>query len=408
MKIVHVQSYFAPGLGYQENCLPAAQARLGHEVALITADRYHPFPNYDQTMKPRLGERIVGPGRETVDGVEIVRLKCTWEREGHWWMYLSGLADEVARQQPDVVHAHGVIKITSLQFYLANLRRGVPFVVDEHSNYFNLHPYTWKKKLFYRTFKHVFLPVLLRGMHRALPMSHEVRTLIANELGIPEARSTLSFLGADPERFRRDEAAGRAVRKELDIPDGAVVVVNAGKITRVKDNHVLLRALGRVAREEPRAFLLMIGNAPEPYRGELESLIDSEGLRDRVRWIDFAKNEDLPGYYSAADIGVWPGDWSATVIEAASCGVALVLPDKEFARYSLMNENGLTFERGDSGQLANAFLKLLGDDDLREAMGRRSRELIERELNWDAIARGTIEVYEEAVRASKGEGGRGA
>ncbi len=397
MKILHIQSYFIPGMGYQENCLPAAQARLGHEVALFTADRYPPYEAYKQTMGKVAGNRVVGPGRERIDGVDIVRLPCPFEWQTHWWMFLKGLWKAIDDARPDIVHVHGIIKISSLQFYAGNLLRRYPYVVDEHNNYFNIMPYTWKKRLFYAGFKHVARPLLLRGMGRALPMSHEVRTLLDREFGVPESMSTLSFLGADPERFQRNTEKGRTIRKELNISDDAIVIVHAGKITRIKDTDVLINAAADVMRKHRRLYLLLIGNAPEGYRKELDELIDSRGIRDRVRWIDFLRNDVLPEYYSACDIGVWPGDWSATVLEAAGCGLALILPDKEYAKYSLMNENGLTFTRGEAGSLARALETLAADELLREAMGVRSRELIVRDLNWDAIARQSIEVYEAVV-----------
>ena len=405
MKILHVQSYFIPGMGYQENCLPAAQARLGHEVVLLTADRYPPYEAYNQTMGKVAGNRVVGPGRERIDGVDIVRLPCPFEWQTHWWMYLKGLWAAIDAERPDVVHVHGIVKISSIQFYLGNMQRHYPYVVDEHNNYFNIMPYTWKKWLFYAAFKHLLRPVLLREMGRALPMSHEVRTLLDKEFGVPESVSTLSFLGANPERFKRDPEMGRKVRSELGLPEDAVVAVHAGKITRIKDVDVLIEGAAEVMRECPRLYLLLIGNAPESYRRELDTLIDRHSIRERVRWVDFLKNEILPEYYSAADIGIWPGDWSATVIEAAACSLALILPDKEYARYSLMNDNGLTFTRGDARSLQTALRRLVTDDALRGTMGARSRELIERDLNWDAIARQTIQVYEECIAQARARRG---
>ena len=43
MKIVHIQDYFHPALGYQETFLSREQAKLGHEVHVVTSDRYNPL-----------------------------------------------------------------------------------------------------------------------------------------------------------------------------------------------------------------------------------------------------------------------------------------------------------------------------------------------------------------------------
>ena len=43
MKIIHVVDYFQPILGYQEVFLAKEQAKLGHDVVVITSDRYAPI-----------------------------------------------------------------------------------------------------------------------------------------------------------------------------------------------------------------------------------------------------------------------------------------------------------------------------------------------------------------------------
>ena len=398
MKILHVTPYHQPNMGYQENYLPAAQKRLGHEVCLMTSDRYPAHPNYRETMKWSEDKRIVGPGRYEEDGIEVIRLRTAWEWRGHWWVYLPELWREIEAFEPDIIHVHCINGMATYQVLWGNLSRKRTVIVDDHNNYFNKVPYTWKKWVFYRILKYVVLPVLLRRVKRVLPMSHEVREYLYTELGVPRATTTLNHLGADPEEFKRDEAAGRAIREQYGIPQDAVVFVNSGKITEVKDNHVLLEALGDVVARNPRAYLIMIGNAPGPYRARLEEIIARRGIAGNVKWIDFLPHEQLTVHYSAADVGIWPGDWSCTVIEAASCGVALIQPDLLYTKYSSANQNSLNFQRGDSVDLAQKMLTLVEDEHLRRDMQRRSRELIERELNWDNLARQTIEIYEKCLR----------
>jgi glycosyltransferase involved in cell wall biosynthesis len=397
MKIVHVTSFFQKGLGYQENCLAPAQARLGHEVAILTSDRMPAEASLMDTARRPQEATGTAPARERIDGVELVRLPTAWRWRKHNWVCLEGLWEEVMAQRPDIIHAHNVVTIPTWQVLAGNRRRRYPLVLDDHNNYFNIEPYTLSKKLFYAAFRHVLRPLWIDSVGRVMPASHEVRTLIRKEFGIDESRTTLVHLGADPERFRRRPEQGLAVRARLGIPSDAIVIVNAGKITPNKDSHVLLRAMGPVAAREPRARLLMIGNAPPDYRAELERLIAGHNLATHVTWVPFADNADLPDFYSAGDVGVWPGDWSVTVLEAAGCALPLVLPDRPYAYYSLRNHNGLTFARGDSQALAEALLQLVTDATLRTAMGLRSRDLIEDDLNWDAIARQTIEIYQQVI-----------
>lgn len=395
--------YFQPGMGYQENGLPAAQMRLGHQVRLITSDRYHPHPDYQETMKISEAQRIVGVSHKEEDGLDVVRLKVIWEWRAHWWVLWRGLWKAVKEFQPDIIHTHcAVIAGSTFQILWGNLFRRYPIVVDDHNNYFNIEPYVPSKKFLYRfLFRRLMRPVLMSTVGRVLGITHEVRDYLHNELGIAPECVTINTLGAKPEVFCRMPDAARRVRERLGIPEDAVVLVNAGKMTRTKDNHVLLEAMGRLVKRTKRACLIMIGNAPKDYRAELEDIIKRHGLDPWIRWLDFMPNEDLPAAYSAADIGVWPGDASITYLECASCSVPLVLPDREYSRYALTNENGLTFERGNPDALADALYALVSDDERRQCMGRNARELIERELNWDALARQTIEVYQQVIDARR-------
>ena len=74
MRIVHVVDYLMPQMGYQEFLLPKWNAKHGHEVFIITSDRYTPFNNYDETWGRTLGKRICGVGISKHEGVTIIRL----------------------------------------------------------------------------------------------------------------------------------------------------------------------------------------------------------------------------------------------------------------------------------------------------------------------------------------------
>ena len=57
MRIVHVNQFFIPGLSYQENILPHEQAKLGHEVWILTSDRL-PNPKKYPGSQGRLPQGI--------------------------------------------------------------------------------------------------------------------------------------------------------------------------------------------------------------------------------------------------------------------------------------------------------------------------------------------------------------
>src|SRR5437016_1249702 len=104
MRVLHVSSWFQPQLGYSEYHLPIAQQRLGHTVAVLTSDRFFPFPDYEATTRPLLGERVVGSGTREEYGLRAYRLPIAFEYRHHLW--LRGFAGALAEFKPDVVHVH--------------------------------------------------------------------------------------------------------------------------------------------------------------------------------------------------------------------------------------------------------------------------------------------------------------
>ncbi len=76
--------YDPPGLGYQENWLPFERQKLGHDAAMVWADRYPPLANCAETLGRPVGDRFpprAGPAWER--GVEIHRLPVLRESVPH-------------------------------------------------------------------------------------------------------------------------------------------------------------------------------------------------------------------------------------------------------------------------------------------------------------------------------------
>ena len=135
MKIVHLISYFQPQLGYQEYFLAKEHSKMGHDVTVVTSDRYFPFPDYEKTVKPVLGDRIQKPSKSNYENFKIIRLPTLIEFSCRVW--LTGLEDTIREIKPDVVISHTIGNFNTLR--MANLKSSMDFklVTDEHMNVSN-------------------------------------------------------------------------------------------------------------------------------------------------------------------------------------------------------------------------------------------------------------------------------
>lgn len=110
----------------------------------------------------------------------------------------------------------------------------------------------------------------------------------------------------------------------------------------------------------------------------------------------FVPFQELPAIFRAVDIGVWPRQESISMLDAAACGIPIVISDKVLA-VERVQGNGLTYNEDDPVDLMRA-LQVLRDIDRRKHLGSIGAAKIEREYSWVAIARRRITDYEAALQ----------
>ena len=125
-----------------------------------------------------------------------------------------------------------------------------------------------------------------------------------------------------------------------------------------------------------------------------ENISIKKKMKDRVIFHNLVKNEDLPKFYSAADIGIWPGNPSNTIIEGMSCSLPILISESKSSNH-LIQKNGFCFQRGNKSQFQSYLDELIKNDELRKDMGYNSRKLVEEKFDWMQIAKKTIEYYND-------------
>jgi len=201
--------------------------------------------------------------------------------------------------------------------------------------------------------------------------------------------------GVDTDRFRPLDVSERAaVRRELDLPVDAPLVVSVSRLVPRKGMDTLIRAARRLADRIPDAVVAIAGSGRD--RARLEGLVASTGAP--VRLLGRVPDELLPGLYGAGDVfsmvcrNRWGGleqeGFGIVFVEAAAAGVPAVAGDSGGSAEAVSDgETGLVVRRpGGPDRVAEALADLLGDAPRRLAMGRRARERAEAEFSYDVLA----------------------
>jgi glycosyltransferase involved in cell wall biosynthesis len=401
MRIVHVMNWYVPGMGYQENFLQAEQRRLGHDVEIITSDRYPYYVGYEEHLGKLHQNRVIGVGDSEDNGVPIHRLPCLIESKMYGELLLKHLRTTLRRLKPDVVHAHGAFSPLALQSILCSRGLGCGIFVDDHihEDNFDFHsasriPLVEIVKVFYR---------LNEGrVNCFMPVTYSSEKMLKSVLGIDSSRIELLHLGADTKRFVPSSELRWAGRRNLGVEPEDIVFLSSGKFDRTKDIGVLVKAFGEFVARSPRSKLVLVGSGPGDYMRMLVDLTDDLGIRDRVSFVNFVSNSELPTFYNAADVGIWPGNHSITVVEAVATGLPVIVP-RNILAYKVLSDASasLDFERGDHVSLSEAMSKLANESRLRDSMRGNALNLARDKLSWEKVAKDSISIYSRHMNLSR-------
>jgi rhamnosyl/mannosyltransferase len=133
--------------------------------------------------------------------------------------------------------------------------------------------------------------------------------------------------------------------------------------------------------------LVVVGDGPS--RSQHVELVRAAGLRERVQFAGDVSDEELPRYYRAADVHLFPSTAAAEAfglvcLEAAASAtptIASALPGVR--RVVLDGETGLHVPPRDAAHLSTAIRRMLDNPDLRARLGAAARTRAETEFDWN-------------------------
>ena len=196
--------------------------------------------------------------------------------------------------------------------------------------------------------------------------------------------------GTDLQRFRPDPAARQVVRAELGLSDDDLLVGAVGRMVTEKGVAEFV-AVAEALRD--RATFVWVG----PADPDKPDAVAAAG--DAVRFL--GERTDMESIHNALDVFVLPSyreGFSRSAMEAAACGRAMVLSDIRGCREVGSHEQELLLcPRGNSDALESAVARLLGDEQLRNRLGRAARARAMSEFDQRRVAATSMRTYQEAA-----------
>lgn len=198
--------------------------------------------------------------------------------------------------------------------------------------------------------------------------------------GVAESQLRFAPHAVDNTRFFENRSAEAAqLRKQLNIPEEAQLVLFAGKFEQKKDPLSLLAAFEQI--NHPGVYLLFAGNGV--LEKDLKERASASPAQDRILFLPFQNQSSMPVLYQACQVfclpSLGPGEtWGLAVNEAMASGKAVIVSDKVGCAVDLVQEgtNGFVFTTAASASLTQCLQKFVDTHHLADQMGKASRQMI--------------------------------
>jgi L-malate glycosyltransferase len=288
--------------------------------------------------------------------------------------------------EPDILHAHGFKE--NLVGGIAARLRGTRVVRTHHG-----------KGMIGAALRYDVVERLNARLlsDRLIVVSSDLGQFLGN-CGLPRKKMTVVLNGMNPlEPSSRQEVV--ALKRQLGLPEDAVVVGTTGRLIPVKDHADFLRAARIISQADSRARFVIVGDGP--LMSELVGEAETLGIRGVTVFSGF--REDAARLGEVFDVFALTSRHEGipmALLEAMSLGKPVVVTNVGGMPEVVSDgANGILVPPGDPGAFARACLELLGDPSLRRRLSETAAADIRDQFSGDGCARRTLAVYREVLAA---------
>ena len=234
-----------------------------------------------------------------------------------------------------------------------------------------------------------------RRARRILTISEHARRDIVRLLGVPEHRVDVTYPAAEERYHPMASAEVEAFRVARGLPERFVFAL--GTLEPRKNVIGLLHAYARLPK--PRSPLFLAGGTGWRFSPIFDTVAQL-GLEGEVQFPGYVPEDDLPLWYNAARLFVFPSlyeGFGLPVLEAMACGTPVITSTAA----SLPEVGGtaaVLVAPHDTAQLAHEMEHVLDDPQLRLEMRAAGRIQASR-FSWRTLTDQTVATYTQAASA---------
>ena len=240
---------------------------------------------------------------------------------------------------------------------------------------------------------------LVKHCHRIIAATEREKTELSQFYGAEAEKINVVPCGVNMDLFRPVEKA--YARRHLGFDDKEHIILYVGRFAALKGIDRLLKAMTHLRHLQNLKLVIIGGDgdtAPEFI--EFQRMSSKLGIHDRIMFTGRLEQDELPQYYSAADLLAVPSyheSFGLVALEALACGTPVIATEVG-AMDSVICEGKTgsvvadsrppAFARGIRDFISNPLSETESVDSIRNSVRR---------FNWSNIAKAMIEEYESML-----------
>jgi glycosyltransferase involved in cell wall biosynthesis len=274
---------------------------------------------------------------------------------------------------------------------------GCPFVVTVHDLSFLLYPQGFRalNRFYLRTFTRLSV----RHALRVIAVSESTRQDLIRHYDLSPAKIDVVYNGVDASFRPLPNDRVSAFRAARDLPERFILFV--GTLEPRKNVVRLIEAYAQLPPGRPP--LMLVGGKGWLY-DEIFARVKAGNLASEVQFVGYIPAEELPLWYNAADLFVYPSlyeGFGLPPLEAMACGTPVVV-SRASSLPEVVGQAGLLVDPTDVEALAIAMRRVLAEREEWEEM--RAAGLAQaRGFSWQTTASRTVDSYRRALNPGGGE-----
>jgi glycosyltransferase involved in cell wall biosynthesis len=254
--------------------------------------------------------------------------------------------------------------------------------------YFNYKKSLQRKlqNLYYR----YLLPIVLKKVGKVITVSESTKKDIIKYYNVKAENIVRVYNGINTNYLNYKENAVDYIFQKYKVKN---YLLSIGASYPYKNYDTLIKALKLIYAKDIK---LVIAGGKNDYRNYLKLLSSNLGLSDKVIFIDYIPQEDLPYLYSAAQCLVYPSlyeGFGLPPLEAMACGCPVITSNTS-SLPEVVGNAGIMVDPYDVNEIAKAIDLILFNENLRNEMIEKGLKQAKK-FSWKKTAEEIYEVIKE-------------